>query len=169
MVVEGTSDPIIERLIAQDKTPWYKKPNLRYLYLFLVPCCLGIESTSGFDSSLMNGLQSLSFWQSYFGKPAGATLGILNASYSLGAVTALPFVTYLSDHVGRRWSIVFGSTVMVIGAIMQAFSVNSTFRPSSNSVLMGYVPLLIPTISGHVDLRSNVSRSWNCLLYSCGF
>ena len=128
MVVEGSSDPVIERLIAEDKTPWYQKPNLRYLYLFLVPCCLGIESTSGFDSSMMNGVQSLSYWQSFFGKPAGATLGILTSSYNLGAITALPFVSILSDHVGRRWSIVFGSVVMVIGAIVQAFSVNSMFN-----------------------------------------
>lgn len=125
MVAGDGSDPIIERLIADDTTPWYKKPNLRYLYLFLIPCCLGIESTSGFDSSLMNGLQSLEFWQNFFGEPKGATLGILAASYNLGAITSLPFVPILSDHVGRRWSIIFGSVFMIGGAIMQAFSINS--------------------------------------------
>lgn len=53
-------------------------------------------------------------------------LGILSASYSLGAITALPFVSLLSDHVGRRWSIVFGSAVMMAGAVLQCFSVNGT-------------------------------------------
>jgi hypothetical protein len=43
---------IIERLIAQDDVRWWNKPNLRRLYLFLVPFCLFIESTSGFDSSM---------------------------------------------------------------------------------------------------------------------
>lgn len=124
MVAGTASDPVVEAIIANDKTPWYKKPNLRYLYLFLVPCCMGIESTSGFDSSLMNGLQSLKYWTTFFGNPTGASLGILNASYNLGAITSLPLVTYVSDHVGRRGSILFGSSVMIIGAIMQAFSVN---------------------------------------------
>lgn len=124
MVVVGTSDPIIERLIANDKTRWFMKPNLRLLYLFLVPCCMGIESTSGFDSSLMNGLQSLKYWNQHFGQPSGAMLGILNASYNLGAISSLPFVTWLSDHVGRRGSILFGSFCMIVGSIMQCFSVN---------------------------------------------
>jgi hypothetical protein len=53
MVVVGASDPVIEALVKADKVPWYRKPNLRTLYLFLVPCGMMIESTSGFDSSLM--------------------------------------------------------------------------------------------------------------------
>jgi MFS family permease len=124
MVTTGASDPVIETAIANDKTPWYQKPNLRMLYIFLIPCCLAIEATGGFDASMMNGLQSLSYWQDHFNEPTGATLGILSASYNLGSISALPFVTILSDHVGRRWSIMFGSLVMVVGAIMQAFSVN---------------------------------------------
>ncbi|KAJ5821641.1 uncharacterized protein N7525_010925 [Penicillium rubens] len=126
MVQTGASDPVIETVIAADKTPWYRKPNLRTLYIFLIPCCLAIEATGGFDASMMNGLQSLSYWQDHFNEPTGPTLGILSASYSLGSISALPFVTILSDHVGRRWSIMFGSMVMVVGAIMQAFSVNVT-------------------------------------------
>ena len=125
MVAIGASDPVIEELIQNDKTPWYRKPNLRTLYIFLIPCCLGIEATTGFDSSLLNGLQSLSYWQAAFHNPEGATLGILSASYSLGAISALPFVAIISDQFGRRWSIAFGSLVMVAGAILQAFSVNS--------------------------------------------
>lgn len=28
----GAADPIITRISEEDKVPWYKKPNLRYLY-----------------------------------------------------------------------------------------------------------------------------------------
>jgi MFS family permease len=128
MVSEGASDPVIAGIVANDKTPWYKKPNLRMLYLFLVPCTLAIEATGGFDASMMNGLQSLKYWQAAFDYPQGSILGILTASYNLGAITALPFVSILSDHVGRRWAIMFGSLVMVVGAILQCFSVNSTLH-----------------------------------------
>lgn len=55
--VGGGSDGIVERLVAKDNVRWWNKPNLRRLYLFLVPFCLFIESTSGFDSSMMNGMQ----------------------------------------------------------------------------------------------------------------
>lgn len=43
-------------------TPWYKKPNLRRLYLTLVPAALGCEMTSGYDGSILNGLQAVSPW-----------------------------------------------------------------------------------------------------------
>jgi len=50
-------------LIAQaDPVIWYKKPNLRFLYFILVPTALGVEWTSGFDSSMMNSLQAVESW-----------------------------------------------------------------------------------------------------------
>ena len=54
---DGTSDPIITRMVAEDKVPWYKKQNLRKMYFFLFCCCMGVEITSGFDSQLIGTLQ----------------------------------------------------------------------------------------------------------------
>lgn len=50
------------RLLNQDTTPWYRKPNLRRLYLLLVPAAIGVEMTSGFDGSVLNGLQAVDRW-----------------------------------------------------------------------------------------------------------
>jgi hypothetical protein len=55
--VGSAADPIVTRLVAEDKTPWYKKPNLRLMYIWLFLCCMGVEMTSGFDSQLINTLQ----------------------------------------------------------------------------------------------------------------
>jgi len=52
----------INRLLRLDRTPWYKKPNLRGLYLTLVPAVLGVEMTSGYDGSILNGLQAVGPW-----------------------------------------------------------------------------------------------------------
>lgn len=52
-----TGDAIVTRLVEEDKVPWYKKPNLRYMYFWLFLCCMGVEMTSGFDSQLINTLQ----------------------------------------------------------------------------------------------------------------
>jgi hypothetical protein len=46
-----TADAIVSRLAAEDKTPWYKKPNLRLLYLLMFPTCIGVEMTSGYAYS----------------------------------------------------------------------------------------------------------------------
>jgi hypothetical protein len=58
----GTSDPILTRIVAEDRVPWYRKPNLRLLYLLLFPTCMGIEMTSGFDSQMINALQIVPSW-----------------------------------------------------------------------------------------------------------
>lgn len=55
-------DPQLSQIAQNDKTIWYKKPNLRFLYLILIPTGLGVEWTSGFDSSMMNSLQAVSSW-----------------------------------------------------------------------------------------------------------
>ena len=50
--------------------------------------------------------------------------GIIGAAYSLGAIISLPLVGVINDWLGRRWSIFLGSGVMVIGALVQGFSIN---------------------------------------------
>lgn len=54
----------VAQLALHNTTPWYKKPNLRVLYLTLVPAALGVEMTSGYDGSVLNGLQAVTHWVS---------------------------------------------------------------------------------------------------------
>jgi MFS family permease len=55
---------------------------------------------------------------------SGSLRGIIAAAYSLGAILSLPLVGLVNDKFGRRWSIFGGSCIMVIGALIQGFSVN---------------------------------------------
>ncbi|KAI0677721.1 hexose transporter [Trametes maxima] len=116
------SDNPINRYVQQDKVPWYKKRNLRMLYILMFPTCIGIEMTSGFDSSMMNGLQAVPTWDAFFNHPRSTILGLLSALYSLGSICSLPFVPFVTDRFGRRWAIIFGSIIMVIGAALQTSS-----------------------------------------------
>lgn len=118
------ADPVLTKLVEADKVPWYKKPNLRYLYFMLFPTCMGVEMTSGFDSSMMNGLQNVEYWDRYFDYPRGAKLGILSAIYSLGAICGLPFVPFVNDKYGRKACILFGSGIMIFGAVLQGCAQN---------------------------------------------
>ncbi|KAH9939348.1 hexose transporter [Epithele typhae] len=115
-------DSALSNLVSQDQVPWYKKRNLRMLYLIMFPTCIGIEMTSGYDSSMMNGLQAVPTWDAFFHHPRSTILGLLSALYSLGSICSLPFVPMVADRFGRRWSIIFGSIIMVIGAALQAAS-----------------------------------------------
>lgn len=59
---EVLPEETITRIVREDKTPWYKKPNLRLLYLALFPACMGVEMTSGFDSQMINIVQIVYTW-----------------------------------------------------------------------------------------------------------
>ncbi|KAF3015800.1 hypothetical protein E8E15_006749 [Penicillium rubens] len=132
---ENLAEPVLANLLADDRTPWYKKPNLRRLYFILFPACMGIEITSGFDSQIINTVQIVYTWNKYFGHATGEIKdglpvyaieenikGLLGAAYSLGAILSLPFVPYVNQLVGRRWTIMFGSGVSLVGALIQGFS-----------------------------------------------
>lgn len=60
---EELGDDRLTRIAKADPAKWYHKPNLRFCYLILVPCGLGVEWTSGFDSSMMNSLQAVESWR----------------------------------------------------------------------------------------------------------
>lgn len=51
-------------------------------------------------------------------------LGLMSSMYSLGAVVALPFVALVTDGIGRRWTIVASSFIMVGGAVIQTCAQN---------------------------------------------
>ncbi|KAL9713178.1 hypothetical protein Ac2012v2_004419 [Leucoagaricus gongylophorus] len=138
-----SADVLVSEMAMQDKTSWYKKPNLRIMYLIFFPTCLGVEMTSGFDASMMNGLQAVDSWDTFFHSPRSTLLGLMSAMYSLGAILSLPFVPILSDGLGRRGAIILGSIIMMIGAIIQTCSKNFAMFVISRFILGLGIPLAI--------------------------
>ncbi|KAF2730749.1 hexose transporter-like protein [Polyplosphaeria fusca] len=128
----GTSDPVLTRMVAEDKVPWYRKPNLRVMYIYLFLCCMGVEMTSGFDSQLINTLQFSEPFNKYFGNGykdrkdkwsiEPSLLGFVSSCYQLGSILGVPIAPWFNQKYGRRWSIMTGSIIMVIGAILQGFA-----------------------------------------------
>ncbi|KAF2825257.1 hexose transporter-like protein [Ophiobolus disseminans] len=137
------ADPVLTRVVEQDQVPWYRKKNLRVLYMLLLPTCIGIEMTSGFDSQMINTVQISPTWQTYFNHPKGALLGIISAAYNLGAILALPLVPYVNDHFGRRWSIFMGSWIMVVGSLVQGFSISAGMYVVARLLLGFGIPFCI--------------------------
>ncbi|KAH8180101.1 sugar transporter domain-containing protein [Sarocladium implicatum] len=144
---EEHGDDRLSRIAQADTKKWWQKPNLRNTYLILIPCGLGVEWTSGFDSSMMNSLQAVESWVDYFDHPNSSRLGLLSAIYSLGALMAIPFVPSVSQLLGRRRSILAASLVMMIGAGMQAGSVNDHMFIASRWILGFGIPFAIVNAS----------------------
>ncbi|KAI1766025.1 MFS general substrate transporter [Hypoxylon sp. FL1150] len=175
MAIIGTKehhvDPRLANIAREDTRRWYQKPNLRALYLILIPSALGVEWTSGFDSSMMNSLQAVKAWVDYFDNPTEGRLGLLNAMYSLGALMAIPFIPSVSQYLGRRWSIMFGSLILCLGAGLQAGARNSDMFLASRWVLGFGIPFAIVNASSLVGelsyekerptMTSLFSSSWH--------
>lgn len=139
----GGSDNLIHRMAMEDPIPWYKKPNLRIMYFLLFPCVIGIEMTSGFDSQIINSAQLLPAWIEYFDHPSGGYNGILASALPLGSVIGLPFIPLVNDTFGRRWCIMFGSCVMIIGTIIQGFAFNGPMYIIARAIIGFGLPYAI--------------------------
>jgi sugar porter (SP) family MFS transporter len=73
---------------------------------------------------MMNGLQSVTHWQNYFGTPKGATLGFFNAAYPLGGIAGVFLISPIADGFGRRVGLAAGAGLCCIGAALQGGSIN---------------------------------------------
>ncbi|KAH6950303.1 hexose transporter [Ilyonectria sp. MPI-CAGE-AT-0026] len=145
----------VNRLMALDTTPWYKKPNLRFLYFCLVPAALGVEVTTGYDGSVLNGPGLSQPGKTVnFGRPKGALLGVTSASYNLGGLLVLPIVPYVIDKIGRKHSISLDSIILAIGTILQTCSVNIGMFLASRLILGTGIPF---PVSGASQLLAELT------------
>ncbi|KAJ5400504.1 hypothetical protein N7465_010993 [Penicillium sp. CMV-2018d] len=106
-----------------DTVHWWKCRNLRTLNLLMVVPLLSIFS-QGFDGSMMNGLQSVTHWQTYFGSPKGALLGFFNAGYPLGGIIGTFLISPTADKFGRRMGLATGAALCCVGAALQGGAIN---------------------------------------------
>jgi len=115
----------------------------------------------------MNGLQSLTQWQEYFGRPTGALLGLVNAAQSAGSVVVLPFVGMLSDKYGRRIVLLSGLIGVIVATIIQAtattlaqFVVSRAVVGAAGMFVVQPSPLLIAELAYPTHRGKYTSAFW---------
>ncbi|CAJ0546942.1 Ff.00g015690.m01.CDS01 [Fusarium sp. VM40] len=147
------------------RVPWWKRRNMRTLYLYIVILIL-TNTANGFDGSMMNSLQTLSYWQEYFNHPKGSILGLFNASMSLGSLIGLFVVPYLIDWAGRRAGVALGCAVMLLAVGLQTGAQNFGMFVAArillgfgDCIVLGSAPLLIAEIAHPQDRAILVTLS----------
>jgi MFS family permease len=102
----------------------------------------------------MNGLQSITYWQDYFGHPKGGLLGLFGCVMSIGSLTGLLILPYILDSWGRRPGIMFGSVFMLLGIGLQSGARNFGMFIAArfilgfgNIIVVCTAPLLITEIA----------------------
>uniref|UniRef100_A0A060SZF0 ARAD1C00242p n=1 Tax=Blastobotrys adeninivorans TaxID=409370 RepID=A0A060SZF0_BLAAD len=119
--LERIVGPSLARVMPKHEKWWPLVPHLLKLNLMLLVPLLS-SATAGYDGSLMNGLQSLDEWKSYFHNPQGSLLGFVNAAQSAGSVIILPLCGWMADNIGRKLTLAIGLLIIIIATIIQATS-----------------------------------------------
>ncbi|KAF4946009.1 hypothetical protein FGADI_11513 [Fusarium gaditjirri] len=88
---QGTTDapykPSRISELSKESPSWYKSAARRHIYFQLFPACVVWYATSGYEGSVMNSLQTVSYWDDFFDNPVG--LDIIGWRYYLVYVAAL--------------------------------------------------------------------------------
>ncbi|KAJ5193160.1 general substrate transporter [Penicillium cf. viridicatum] len=98
---------------------WWETPCLIRLNLCIISLTF-LSSANGYDSSLLNDLQSLPIWNAFMDKPGGTWLGFINTLYWIGAAITATFAGWGSNRFGRKIMILLGFAFLVIGTALQA-------------------------------------------------
>ncbi|KAK5943513.1 hypothetical protein PMZ80_004521 [Knufia obscura] len=168
--LKSKNEPVIVAGKEFPTVTWYKHRSLIHLHSLVVVLLLS-SATNGFDGSMMNGLQTLSYWQDSFNHPSAAKLGLLNAIFSVGQVVGLPLVPILADGIGRKWTILFGSALIFTGVVIQTVSINIGMFIGARFIIglgicytQSCSPMLITELS-HPQYRARLTTIYNTLWY----
>lgn len=148
---------LLKDMIPSGRKSWYRDTTLLKLNTLLL-CALLTQTASGFDASCINGLQSLPQWQQFFGEPTGTRLGAMTFGPTGGILISVVISSQLCDIFGRRWPICGGSLIIILGAIVQATSVNYGMFVASRFLIgfgLGIVSVSAPPLLSEVAYPSH--------------
>ncbi|SPO01047.1 related to hexose transporter protein [Cephalotrichum gorgonifer] len=156
--------------------PWWQQTGLRNLYGMMVFLFLG-STTLGYDGSLLNGLQTMNTWQTYFDEPTGSRLGIFGAIPGFGGLFVLLFAPYIADGLGRKKGTAIGCAFVIFGSLLQCFPrqgdgprrdamylAGRFIMGLGSNISNGTCPLLITEVA-HPRHRGRVTTIYNTLWY----
>ncbi|TKX22982.1 lactose permease-like protein 2 [Elsinoe australis] len=150
---------------------WYKQPGLRKLYAMMPIFFLG-STLTGYDGSLLNGLQTMDSWQNYFDRPSGARVGLFSAIQNIGGFCAVFLASYAADIFGRRMGVSLGLVVVIVGTLIQVVPSVTEGMFIGGRFLVGFgsnfaqtsAPLLIIELA-HPAHRGPLTTMYNTLWY----
>ncbi|PLN81783.1 MFS general substrate transporter [Aspergillus taichungensis] len=96
--------------------PWSRAMLQLYACMLVGYLC---SALNGFDGSLMGALLPIPQFQETFGAGlVGSQASLIQGMYTIGGVSALPFVGFLLDNWGRRLGMFAGSVIVIVGTIL---------------------------------------------------
>lgn len=159
---------VLNDVIPKDRKPWYSDWTLWKLNLLLL-CALLTQTATGFDASMLNGMQSLPQWQRFFGEPKGTRLGAMTFGPNGGVLISVLVSSQLCDWFGRRKPILGGSILIIVGSAIQAAAINYGMFVASRFIIgfgLGIVSTAAPPLVSEVAYPTHRGQITSFLLVS---
>ncbi|KAJ3533726.1 hypothetical protein NM208_g7856 [Fusarium decemcellulare] len=166
----ASGNEIYKRYHNNTKEKWIEDPGLRKLNLGIA-FMFSSAAANGFDGSLMNGLLTIEQWSDNIGDVSPSILGLIIAGISLGGLPTFIPAAYVSDWMGRRFTIALGSSIMIAAAVIQAFTSGPWAFLGTKIMLgigLGFAQTSAPPLTteiAHPRHRANVTNLFQAIWF----
>ncbi|KAF5012786.1 hypothetical protein FDECE_1206 [Fusarium decemcellulare] len=130
-------DEAFQQAMIKEPPPKIAAPILIFASMVAF-CC---STANGYDGSLFGTLLSNKAFKKFFEvSNAGIETGIVTSMYQIGSVVAIPFVGPAIDTWGRRMGMTIGSSIIIIGVIIQLCTIlnNSVDQFMAGRFFLGF-------------------------------
>lgn len=108
----------------------------------------------------MSGILVNNRWLELFGLPSATMQGLVVAIFELGAwVTTYP-TSWFMDTIGRRWTIMVGALIFIVGGVIQTTSstiVQIMFGRLIAGFGIGFLSTVLPVYTAELSRAHNVN------------
>ncbi|THY11718.1 general substrate transporter [Aureobasidium pullulans] len=169
-VVAASGSEVYKSLRNNVNPKWIQDPGLRKLN-FGVATMFASAAANGYDGSLINGLLAIPYFNTNLGDPSSSLLGLTLAGISLGGLPSFIPASYVSDYMGRRFTVFIGSFIMLAAAVIQC-ATSGVYAFLGTRIMLGVglgfsqtaAPPLTTEIA-HPKHRANVTNLFQATWY----
>ncbi|EED77491.1 predicted protein, partial [Postia placenta Mad-698-R] len=72
----------------------------------------------GYDQGVMSGVVISQYWLKTMGNPSTIMVSTITALYDIGAIVGAIAAAFTSEPLGRKRTLVFGASVLLVGTIL---------------------------------------------------
>ncbi|TXT09238.1 hypothetical protein VHUM_02712 [Vanrija humicola] len=125
---------------------WWKDKGLRSLALGIA---VGFSSSvsTGYDGAVMTGLQANKLFMAAIDHPSPTMLGTIIAAQGLGAIPGFIPAAYVTDRFGRCAALAAGYIIIIIGALIQAFTTGG-WKMFGGRLILGFGGTFVAVAGG---------------------
>jgi MFS family permease len=115
----------------------------------------------GYDQGVMSGVVISKYWLGQMGHPSSLMVGTMTALYDVGAVFGAIGAAFTGEQLGRKRTLLLGTTILMIGTILMASSygrVQFMVSRVCTGIGIGYITSVTPVYQAEISAAAQ--RGW---------